>query len=256
MKIEHIIFGIIYFSAVIAEAWYSKKKNLKLYERKDSLLNLSIGILAVTLRILFDIIVMKTWIYLSNFRLFEIGDSFLIWILLFLLSEFTYYWYHRYSHQNRILWAIHVNHHSSQHLNLLTAARLPIFSMVIQGICWTPLALVGFDPVMIFVIMKIGFVFVAFQHLRVLGKHRKLEYVFNTPELHEIHHANNPEYINHNFGLLLSIFDHIFGTFKAKNDAIPVTYGITENIQTHNIFLVIFHEWIAIFKDFKAKYFS
>ena len=253
-KIGFLIFALIYFSIIIAEAWYSKKKNLNLYNYKDSALNLFLGLLVVVTRIFFDVILFSIWATFFHFSFFKIDNSLINWMILFICNEFIYYWYHRFSHHNRLLWAIHVNHHSSTKLNLLTAARVPVFSIIIQGLFWSPLLLIGFQPYMVFIILQIGFGLTAFQHIRIMGNLPLFEYVFNSPALHEVHHANNPEYINHNFGLVLSIFDRMFGTLKSKNENIPITYGITNNINTHNPVLVIFHEWIAIVKDLKKKY--
>ena len=38
-------------------------------------------------------------------------------------DDFTFYWHHRLSHEIRVLWAAHVNHHSSTTMNLATALR-------------------------------------------------------------------------------------------------------------------------------------
>ena len=71
------------------------------------------------------------------------------WIALFLLEDLTYYWFHRISHERRIWWAAHVNHHSSQHYNLSTALRQTWTGGLFQWVLWLPLALVGFPPALI-----------------------------------------------------------------------------------------------------------
>ena len=250
----YIVFFVIYFSAIIAEDWYSRKNNLGLYEKKDSFMNLGIGILVVITRLLLDGFRIQFWFYLASFALFEIGDQFYFWILLFIGNELTYYWFHRFSHENKFLWAVHVNHHSSTRLNLLTSARLPVFAIVVQALLWAPLVLLGFNPLMIFLISQIGFIFATFQHLRVFGKLGWAEKVFNTPTHHAIHHASNKEYINHNYGLALIVFDKLFGTFVEEKEEVEIKYGITNNIETNNPLVVIFHEWINIFKDYKQKW--
>jgi sterol desaturase/sphingolipid hydroxylase (fatty acid hydroxylase superfamily) len=48
-------------------------------------------------------------------RLFTISPaSPWAWMVLFVLGDFTYYWFHRISHECRFWWAAHVNHYSSQ----------------------------------------------------------------------------------------------------------------------------------------------
>ena len=40
--------------------------------------------------------------------------------------DFIYYWNHRFMHESRYMWAIHVVHHSSERYNLSTALRQPV----------------------------------------------------------------------------------------------------------------------------------
>ena len=45
-------------------------------------------------------------------------DAWWVWVALFFADDFSYYWFHRVSHESRVFWASHVVHHSSQHYNL------------------------------------------------------------------------------------------------------------------------------------------
>ena len=40
-----------------------------------------------------------------------VGRQWWAWLLLFLLDDFSYYWFHRLNHEVRLFWAGHVNHH-------------------------------------------------------------------------------------------------------------------------------------------------
>jgi len=51
---------------------------------------------------------------LYRFRVFTFGYQWWVWVLLFVADEFSYYWFHRVSHECRLFWALHVLHHSSQ----------------------------------------------------------------------------------------------------------------------------------------------
>jgi len=81
------------------------------------------------------------------------------------------------------------------------------------------------------------------------------EWFMNTPSHHRVHHASNPQYLDKNYAAVFIIWDRMFGTFEPEVEE-PV-YGLIHNLETDNIFIVGFHEFIAIFKDvFKAKSFS
>lgn len=71
-------------------------------------------------------------------------------------------------------------------------------------------------------------------HTELIGKlWWPIEFVFNTPSHHRVHHGRNAKYIDKNFGGTLIIFDRIFGTFQAEEET-PV-YGITHSLDSCNI---------------------
>ena len=59
----------------------------------------------------------------SQFRIFELENTWWMWIMLLLADDFSFYWHHRMSHQVRFLWAAHVQHHSSVNMNFAVALR-------------------------------------------------------------------------------------------------------------------------------------
>ncbi|TNE97660.1 MAG: sterol desaturase family protein [Bacteroidetes bacterium] len=252
MEIQFYIFLLFFVLAVAFEVFYSQKHNLQLYNFKDSVVSMTLGITAVFMRVLLKSTWLGLWIFLSQFAIFKIEDTWLVWLALFFLNEFLFYWFHRLSHEIRILWAVHVNHHSSEMMNFTTAARLPLFNFVLHMIFWSPFVLIGFDPYMVFAISNISFLFAVFQHTQIIGKLPAIiEYIFVTPEHHRLHHASNPTYINHNYGAIFIVFDRWFGTFKEADPSEPIEYGITKNIKTYNPVKVVFHEWIDMFREKK-----
>ena len=78
-----------------------------------------------------------------------------------------------------------------------------------------------------------------------------VEFIFNTPAHHRVHHAKNIRYLDKNHGGILIIWDRIFGTFKKEDPEEPVVYGITTNINTYNPFKIASHDFINIWKDLK-----
>ena len=247
MLLIFAIFMIFYTVCITYEVFYSKKHNLNLYKKKDSLVNITLGSVVVATHLLFQGFWILGWSIIEKYSIFKINDSILIWVTLFIFHEFVYYWIHRFSHSFRILWAIHVNHHSSKLFNFTTASRLPVFMFLVMFVFWSPLILLGFSPYMVFVVSNTGFMLTAFQHTTVFGRVPFLEYIFVSPSHHKVHHASNPEYINRNFGAVLIIFDRLFGTFKEESVNTPIEYGLTTNIKSENPIKVIFHEWIDIF---------
>ncbi|KUR76097.1 sterol desaturase family protein [Novosphingobium sp. FSW06-99] len=173
------------------------------------------------------------------------------WALLFVLDDFTYYWFHRISHECRLWWAAHVNHHSSQHYNLSTALRQTWTGEIVgTWTPWIPLALIGFPPQMILLQQTINLFYQFWIHTEAVHRMpRWFEYLFNTPSHHRAHHASNPRYLDSNYGGVLMVWDRMFGTFAQEVDHDPPRYGIMKNIDTHNPFRIAFHEWLAMGRD-------
>ena len=194
------------------------------------------------------VILFYAWIY--QFRFFDIEMTFLTGFLLFIAQDFCYYWFHRTSHRVRWLWAAHVVHHSSTRLNLSTAFRQSIFYPIAgMWVFWTPLALVGFEPAHIILVVSINLGYQFFVHTQAVGKLGFLEKIFNTPSHHRVHHAKNDLYIDRNYAGVLIIWDKLFGTFVEEREDEPCVYGITRQIHSHNPFFLWIHEWKDMFID-------
>jgi sterol desaturase/sphingolipid hydroxylase (fatty acid hydroxylase superfamily) len=72
--------------------------------------------------------------------------------------------------------------------------------------------------------------------------------VINTPSAHRVHHASNPEYIDKNYGGVLLIWDHLFGTYQAERDDIAICYGLVHGRSSpNNPFVVAYEElWLTL----------
>jgi sterol desaturase/sphingolipid hydroxylase (fatty acid hydroxylase superfamily) len=60
--------------------------------------------------------------------------------------DLIYYWNHRFMHEARYMWAIHVVHHSSEHYNLSTALRQPVADAFGTFVPYSLLCLLGIRP--------------------------------------------------------------------------------------------------------------
>jgi sterol desaturase/sphingolipid hydroxylase (fatty acid hydroxylase superfamily) len=172
-------------------------------------------------------------------------------LLCFVLDDLRFYCHHRVAHRCRWVWAMHVVHHSSEEYNLAVALR--------QG--WTkhftgtmlfkiPLVLVGFDPVMVTFCGVLNATYQFMLHTETVNKlPRWVEYIFNTPSHHRVHHANNPRYLDANYAGTFIIWDRMFGSFVAEDDTDKPVYGLVKNLNTFNILKVLSHEYVGIAKD-------
>lgn len=173
-----------------------------------------------------------------------------VWVAAIVLADLAYYAKHRMSHRVRLFWAAHSVHHSSQHFNLSTAVRLPwlIPGSFLSSIVYVPLALVGIPVWLIFLSQAIVLLYQFPIHTERIDRlPRVIEYVFNTPSHHRVHHGANNPYLDKNYAGILIVWDRMFGSFAPEEE--PVRYGLTKNIDTHNPVKANFHEFAAMVRD-------
>lgn len=180
-------------------------------------------------------------------------DDWRSWVVGFFGVEFAYYWFHRWSHEVRWLWATHNVHHSAAEFTFPAAIRLGWTSLVSGGwIVYMPLVMAGMDPVMLATLLGLNLKYQFLLHTELVGRLGPLEWVFNTPAHHRIHHACNAAYLDRNYGGVLIVFDRLFGTFAEERPDEPVRYGLTEPLESRNPFIIAFREWQWIGRDLKA----
>jgi len=247
-----ILYAIPFFIlAMLVELFVTIKMHIKTYEAKDAFSSIGMGLGNVLLGFLSKAIVLATFFYIyENFRFFTIPLTWWSFILIFLADDFTYYWYHRVSHECRFFWASHVIHHSSEHYNLSTALRQTWSGSFFSFIFWLWMPLLGFHPAMIMLQMSISLLYQFWIHTEAINKMPKwFEAVMNTPSHHRVHHGSNPIYLDRNHAGILIIWDKLFGTFQPELEDEKVVYGLVKNIKTYNLLKIAFLEWIYMFKD-------
>ncbi len=240
----------IIIALILGEAIYSNIKGLNFYKTNDTLG--SYGLLAgnVVVSLLTKGSFLLFNIYLYQFRLFTINDLmhvFFVVALTFAAIDFIYYWFHRCSHRIKFLWAMHMNHHSSEEMNFVVSLRQAWFAPFAKVIFFMPLPLIGFDPLITVVVGITSTFWGVIGHTQWINKLGPLEYIFVTPSHHRVHHGSNDQYIDKNFGNLLIIWDKFFGTFEPEGE--KVIYGIKENVKTFNPFKITFMLWIKMYEE-------
>jgi sterol desaturase/sphingolipid hydroxylase (fatty acid hydroxylase superfamily) len=112
-----------FIALLVLEAVVDAVMRRDLYELKDTAASLSMGTGNVLLGLVSKAMIFAIFTAVHRFAIFKIGYQWWAWLLLFFADDFTYYWFHRVSHECRLFWASHVIHHSSQRFNLGTALR-------------------------------------------------------------------------------------------------------------------------------------
>jgi len=242
------IYAVLILGEIILSNWH----NRKLYTVGDTVQNVYLMLANMGIDVLMRAVTLFVLGYYFSFHFISWNqNTWYYWFLLFLAEDFIFYWIHRIDHIVRFFWAIHVTHHSSEKFNLTTGFRSSVFQPVYRFIWFIPLVLVGFEPFDIFIMYSITQTYGILVHTKAVKKMGVLEHVLVTPSHHRVHHASNVEYLDKNMGMILIVWDKLFGTFQEELEEVPIQYGLYEKTLDNNPVNVIFHEWVAIFKDVK-----
>ncbi len=237
--------------AIVAELITAKLRGSADYETRDMSVSLLMGLGNLLSGLAFGGFIYACYQWLYSYRLFDLGYEWWVLAIAVIARDFVFYWGHRLSHEVRWFWAAHVVHHSSQHYHLATALRQP-WAAVFSGlfVLSFPVILIGVPPEVYIFASGINLVYQFWIHTEVIDRLGPLEWIFNTPSHHRVHHAVNPRYLDANYAGMFIVWDRLFGTFVAEEKVEdPPVYGLVTNIGTFHPLRVAFHEYLSIARD-------
>ena len=208
-----------FFGALALEVLWAYKVTTKHYESVDFWTSMRVMLLTVFVDLIPKAIGIGLMFAVYSLSPLKglVDTSWYWWVLLFFLDDLTYYCFHRGNHEIRLLWAGHVSHHSSQYYNLGTALRQGVGERILKYPFWVPLAAMGFHPAMIVTMLSVSLIYQYWLHTEAFYKlPRPVEFIFNTPSHHRVHHGSNIRYLDRNHGATLIIWDRLFGTFSGS----------------------------------------
>ncbi len=243
-----------YIIIIGVEILLSHFQHRKLYTWKDTATNVYLMLLNALIDLSFRVIYVAVFVHVFNHKLVSWTSGISYWILLILAEDFLYYWLHRFDHEIRLFWAVHVTHHSSELMNFSVGFRSSVFQPLYRFIYFIPLAWLGFHPLDIIFIYSATQIWGIFVHTELIRKMGWLEYVLVTPSHHRVHHASNAKYLDKNMGMFLIVWDQLFGTFQPElpdEEYQRKKYGLTSPVEKKSPIGLIFHEWRQIRNDLR-----
>lgn len=236
---------------LLIEFGYGALVKKQTYTVMDTVSSISSGLVNVIKDSLGLVVILVSYPFLLDYlAIFQLQNTWLLWLVAFVAIDFAGYWNHRLSHRVNIFWNQHVIHHSSEEFNLACALRQSISNVFgYFPLLLLPAAILGVPNEIIAVIAPVHLFAQFWYHTQHIGKMGVLEYVIVTPSQHRVHHAINPEYIDKNFGQILCIWDRLFGSFQEELAEIPPQYGVLKPAATWNPVLINFQHVWRICKD-------
>jgi sterol desaturase/sphingolipid hydroxylase (fatty acid hydroxylase superfamily) len=152
------------------------------------------------------------------------------WIqfLVFLVvKDFLDWCVHNLLHRVSWLWELHKLHHSIEALDFLGNLRFHwMESVIYKALTYLPLVVLGVDGHVILAVAIVDTLIGHLNHANVKLDWGPLRYVLNSPRMHVWHHevlANGSH--GKNFGVVLSVWDFLFGTAHLPSDDQPEKLG-------------------------------
>ena len=254
MKI--ILYAIPGFIFLILLEWlYGLARGRNTYRVADTMTSISLGSISRLRGLLF--LGFGAWFYnraADGYHLIDLpSEGVGIWLLALLAYDFSYYWFHRISHEVNLFWAAHVVHHQSEDYNLGTALRQS-GSGLFGFIFYLPWLYIGIPSHILLTAGAINLVYQFWVHTEHVPKLGPLEYLFVTASNHRVHHAQNSIYIDRNYGGILIIWDRLFNSFQEELASEPCIYGIRKPLKSYNPFWANVHVyWSTLLDSWHAE---
>ncbi|MCA4900887.1 MAG: sterol desaturase family protein [Bacteroidota bacterium] len=233
-----IFLGLEYFLAY-------KRKLTHFFNYESSLTNISVGIAERLLNLFItgSFYSLYNYVY-EHYGWLRIPNTWWVWIILLLATDFVWYWYHRLGHEVNLFWGAHIVHHQSEEYNYTVSARITTLQAIVRNIFWIVLPLMGFHPTMVITILVVHGTYSFFTHTQIIGKLGWAEYIFITPSHHGVHHASNEKYLDKNYGDIFVFWDKLFGTFQPEEE--KPRYGLTHPLKSKSFLWQHFHYYLEL----------
>lgn len=255
MNPNYIVFAIPFFFLTIGieivVSYFQKKKT---YQFSDAITNLNIGIGSQAVGIIGKVAIISVYDYVyHHLSFFQFGaENIVVFILGFIAFDCLYYWAHRWGHEWNVMWGAHIVHHQSKQYNLSVALRQSWIHSFISFWIFLPLPILGVHPYALVGIAAIITLYQYWIHTKTIHRFPAwIEYIFNTPSHHRVHHATNKEYLDKNYAAVFIIWDRLFGSFQ-KEEATP-NYGITAPYESTDATWANVHFYTEVVEGMKKE---
>jgi sterol desaturase/sphingolipid hydroxylase (fatty acid hydroxylase superfamily) len=209
------------------------KNNYKKWQH--ALPNLFFTLTTVVINFLLAFLLLNTsdWVVAHEFGILYWLPEMPFWMFValgvMLLDLIGAYAPHFVEHRIKILWMVHLVHHSDPVVDTTTANRHhPLESIIRFTFTLLGVFIVGAPIGLVMLYQSLSLVLSQFNHANIqLPKRmdRWLSYVIVSPDMHKTHHHYRLPYTDANYGNIFSLWDRAFGTYM-DFDREKIAYGV------------------------------
>ncbi len=195
-------------------------------------------------------------LWASRFALWDAGLGPFGWVYGLIVYEFAYWMMHWGGHKVRLLWCVHSPHHAPESMNMFVGFNHSFLESVfyLPLTLGLPCALLGVHPLVVAGVALLDAVWGNLLHVSdnvVVHRYGVLERFLQTPSYHRVHHGQNVRYMDTNYNSITLLWDWLLGTLQPLDDAEPVVYGITRDVDTSSFLDVHFGEFVLLWRDMR-----
>lgn len=241
----------VFVLLILIELAVGWRRQANTYRQTDTVSSIGLGVISQVVGLFSKLFSLGIYtLAFQQLALFSLPqNAWWVWLLALLFYDFCYYWLHRMGHEINILWAAHVVHHSSEEYNLSTALRQTSTGFLLGWLFYLPMAIVGVPPLVFAVVGLVNLLYQYWIHTRQIGRLGWFDKVFASPSNHRVHHGQNDYCLDRNYGGMLMLWDHLFGSFVDERQDEAIVYGIRGQLKSWNPIRANLHVYADLWRD-------
>ncbi|PWG05929.1 sterol desaturase family protein [Polaribacter aquimarinus] len=156
--------------------------------------------------------------YIGFNLIHTIENTYLQFIILFIIYDLVKYINHFIFHKSKTLWNIHKFHHSATDFSIFTRYRFnPLEGAITSFVKVLPFVILG--GIETYVVVRIFSEVLSLMHHSALKSNWGLigKYILVSPATHRLHHSKDPKHFDKNFGVVFIFWDRLFNTYSDEN---------------------------------------
>jgi alkylglycerol monooxygenase len=253
MDTRLIALAIPFFFLMIGiEHAISRRQRVRRYRLHDSIASLSCGIGEQVIVVFTLALSLGAYAWASEHLAvthIPMGSP-LAWVVVLVLVDHSFYWFHRSAHRVNFMWAGHAVHHQSEEYNLSTALRQSWIENLLAWPFYLPLAVLGFPLAMFATASTLNTLYQFWVHTRLIEKLGPAEGILNTPASHRVHHGIDPTYVDKNYGGMFMVWDRLYRTYEPEG--IEPHYGTVKPLESWSPLWANVHGWVRMWQMARA----
>jgi sterol desaturase/sphingolipid hydroxylase (fatty acid hydroxylase superfamily) len=202
---------------------------------KHSLPNFFFTLTTIVVNFPLAFLLLKTsdWVVTNDFGILNWLPKIPLWAFVFLgvalLDFIGAYVAHLVEHRFKLLWMVHLVHHTDHNVDTTTANRHhPLESLIRYIFTLLGVFVVGAPIGVVMLYQSLSVILSQFNHANIkLPKSvdRAISWVIISPDMHKVHHHFRLPYTDSNYGNIFSWWDRLFGTYM-NLDREKIVYGV------------------------------